>query len=57
MFVGRQLYAARVFPSCVLAMGSAKQSVDRGAQRALMSALALRMATFASEWDGRVIQE
>jgi hypothetical protein len=57
MFVGRQLYAARVFPSCVLAMGSAKQSVDRGAQRALMSALAPPMATFASEWDSRVMQE
>jgi len=44
------------FPSCVLAMGSAKQSVDGGAQQALMSA-ALPMATFTSEWDGRVIQE
>jgi hypothetical protein len=46
-----------MFPYFCSAMNQTRQSADRGAQRALMSALALRKPTFASDWDGRVIQE
>jgi hypothetical protein len=49
--------AVPTFPYFCSAMNQTRQSADRGAQRALMSAVALRKPTFASDWDGRVIQE